>query len=317
MIPGIDLRGYALVYHQRLPRRLWKYLNERGIPEAVIHKHLLGWNGQRITIPIPNREVKFSFFKLAKDPEDRSDGPKMLSTRGAHAELYGWESVLAKPEQIIFCEGEFDRLVLEGQGLAAVTSTGGAMTFRPKWAEALKEIQQVFICFDNDAAGRLGVERVARFIPQARVVQLPDAVGGGGDVTDFFVRLGKGREEFLTLLEAAQPLPGKETALPSGPATPRIVSNPDEEAGRLKSLLAIEDLVAQSVALRRSGKNFVGRCPFHDDHRPSLVVYPATQSFYCFACRVSGDAISFLMKAEHLSFPEALRVLRELTQQNG
>jgi DNA primase len=317
MIPSIELRDYALVHHQRLPKRLWKYLNERGIPEAVIHKHLLGWSGQRITIPIPDREGKVAFFKLAKDPEDRSDSPKMLSTRGAHAELYGWERVLANPEQIIICEGEFDRLVLEGQGFAAVTSTGGAMTFRVEWADALKAIPQVFICFDNDATGRLGGQRVARFIPQARVVHLPDEVGEGGDVTDFFVGLGKGREEFLTLLETAQPLPQKDVAKPAVAESPLIVMKPDEEAGRLKSLVAIEDLIAQSVALRRSGKNFVGRCPFHNDHRPSLVVYPATQSFYCFACRASGDAISFLMKAEHLSFPEALIVLRELTQQNA
>jgi DNA primase len=285
MIPSIDLRDYALAYHQHLPRRLWKYLNGRGIPDAVIHKHLVGWNGQRITIPVPDRNGKISFFRLAKDPEDQSDSPKMLSTHGAHAELYGWECVLAKPDQIIICEGEFDRLVLEAQSFVAVTSTGGAMTFRPEWAEALKEIQQVFICFDNDAMGRLGVQRVARFVPQARVVQLPNEVGEGGDVTDFFVRLGKGREEFLALLEVAEPLPAKHAVLPSSSELPRIVTTPDEEVAQLKSLIAIEDLISQYLSLRRSGKNFVGRCPFHDDHRPSLVVYPATQSFYCFACR--------------------------------
>ncbi len=313
MIPAIDLRGYALVYHQHLPQRLWKYLNARGIPDAVIHRHVLGWNGQRITVPIPDRDGTFAFLKLAKDPEDQSDGPKMISTRGAHAELYGWERVLAKPKQILICEGEFDRLVLEGQGFAAVTSTGGAMTFRPEWAEAMREISNVFICFDNDTAGELGVERVAGLIPQTRVVRLPDEVGEGGDVTDFFVRLGKSREDFLGLLQAAEPLPQKAWASPFNSETYRIVTTPDEEIARLKSLVAIEDLVGRYVQLRRKGKNFVGRCPFHDDQHPSLVVYPATRSFYCFACRAAGDVFSFLMKVEHLSFPEALKVLRELT----
>jgi DNA primase len=314
MIPSVDLRDYALVYHQRLPRRLWKYLNGRGIPDALIHKHLLGWNGQRITIPIPDRDGRISFFKLAKDPEDQSDGPKMLSNRSAHAELYGWERVLAKPDRIIICEGEFDRLVLEGQGFVAVTSTGGAMTFRPEWADAIGEIPNIFICFDNDAAGRLGAERVARLDPRARVIRLPDEVGEGGDVTDFFVRLGKKREEFVDLLRAAESLPAKHTVPLSGSKTPGIVSTPDEEVARLKSLVAIEDLIGQSVALRPSGKNLIGRCPFHDDHRPSLVVYPATQSFNCFACRAAGDVFSFLMKAERLTFLEALKVLRELTR---
>jgi DNA primase len=49
----------------------------------------------------------------------------MLATPGAHAEFYGWERALANPEQIIVCEGEFDGLVLESDGFATVTSTGG------------------------------------------------------------------------------------------------------------------------------------------------------------------------------------------------
>ena len=312
MTQETSLHDVAFAYHHRLPQRLWKYLNGRGIPDEVIHRHLLGWNGQRITIPIPDREGKFAFFKLAKDPEDKSDSPKMLSTRGAHAELYGWDHVFSNRDQIIICEGEFDRLVLEGQGFAAVTSTAGAATFRPEWAEAFRGMPKVFICFDNDAAGRLGAERVARLILQARVIRLPDEVGEGGDVTDFFVRLGKSRAAFLELLDAAQPVRQKEPALPSDRETSRIVTTPDEEVERLKSLVNIEGIVGRYVSLRPSGKNFVARCPFHDDRKPSFVVYPATKSFYCFGCRASGDVFSFLMKAERLNFPEALRVLRKL-----
>lgn len=313
MTTATNLHSEALAYHQRLPQRLWKYLNERGIPDALIHKHLIGWNGQRITIPIPDRDGKLAFFKLAKDPEDHSESPKMLSTRGAHAELYGWERVLAKPGQIVICEGECDRLVLEGQGFAAVTSTGGVMTFRPEWAAAFQEIPSVFVCFDNDTAGRMGTERVARLIPHARVAILPDEVGNGGDVTDFFVRLGKSREEFLKLLETAEPAPQKDVASPPKREMGRVVTTPDEEVECLKSLVTIESIVGRYAPLRRRGKNFIARCPFHDDRQPSFVVYPATQSFYCFDCQAAGDVFSFLMKVEQLNFPEALRVLRDLT----
>jgi DNA primase len=312
MIPETNLHNEALAYHQRLPPRLWKYLNGRGIPDDLVHKHLLGWNGQRITIPVPDRTGKFTFFKLARGPEDHSDSPKMLSTRGAHAELYGWERVLAKPDQIIICEGEFDRLVLEGQGFAAMTSTAGAATFRPEWAEAFREIPKVYLCFDNDAAGRTGTQRVARLIPRARLVRLPEDVGEGGDVTDFFVRLGKSRDDFMGLLESAEPVPSKEpTSLPDR-ETYRIVTTPDEEVERLKSLVTIENIVGRYTRLHRSGKNLVARCPFHDDQKPSFVVYPATQSFYCFGCQAAGDVFTFLMKVEQMNFPEALRVLREL-----
>jgi len=313
MTSATDLRDEALAYHQRLPQRLWKYLNSRGIPDDLIHKHLLGWDGQRITIPIPDREGRFAFFKLAKDPEDRSDSPKMLSTRGAHVELYDWERVLAKSEQIIICEGEFDRLVLESQGFAAVTSTAGAATFRPEWAAVFQEIPNVFVCFDNDATGRMGADRVARLIPHVRLVRLPEEVGEGGDVTDFFVRLGESREEFLGLLEAAEPVPQKDPVSPPDRETYRIVSTLDEEVERLKSLIGIGDIISRYIPLRRSGKNLVARCPFHDDRNPSFVVYPESQSFYCFGCHAAGDVLSFLMKVEQMNFPEALRVLRELT----
>src|SRR5207245_8515253 len=127
----------AREYHQNLPSRVRRYLAEdRGVRDEVIERHLLGWNGNRITIPVFDRSGGFAFFKLAKDPEDKTDSPKMLATPGAKAELYGWERALAKPDQLIICEGEFDRLVLESHDFAAVTSTGGAGTFRREWSEA-------------------------------------------------------------------------------------------------------------------------------------------------------------------------------------
>src|SRR3989454_7905174 len=170
----------AREYHGNLPARIRQYLTEaRGLRDEVIERHILGWNGNRITIPVFDRDGRFAFFKLAKDPEDKADSPKMLASPGAKAELYGWERALAKPDQIIICEGEFDRLVLESQGFAAVTSTGGALTFRLTWTEAFREIPQVYICFDNDGPGLAGAERVARMIPHARILRLPEEVGDG------------------------------------------------------------------------------------------------------------------------------------------
>src|SRR5438445_12830862 len=189
MSEGLEL---AREYHRNLPPHVREYLQEaRGISPEIVDLHLLGWNGSRITIPIFDRAGRFAFFKLAKGPHDQTASPKMLATPGAQAELYGWERVLANPEQIIICEGEYDRLVLESRGFAAVTSTGGALTFRPTWAEAFREIPQVYICFDNDGPGLAGAERVARLIPHAKIVQLPEEVVDRADATDCFVRLGR------------------------------------------------------------------------------------------------------------------------------
>ncbi len=295
-----------------MPARIRRYLNERGIVDSVIDLHLLGWNGRRITIPVFDRDGKLAFFKLGKDPDDAVPGPKMMTSPGGSCELYGWERVRVKPCQIIVCEGEFDRLVLESQGLAAVTSTGGAGVFRAEWAETLKAIPQVYVCFDNDDAGRNGALRVGRMIPHARIVALPEEVGASGDVTDFFVRLGKSREDFLRLLETARPLPSEDRVQEPTVRDIRPVPESDNQIHRLKSSVAIEDLVGRYIDVRKSGQNYVGCCPFHEDHNPSLVVYPKTRSFYCFGCRVHGDAINFLMRIEHLTFPEALKVLREL-----
>ncbi len=72
----------------------------------------------------------------------------------------------------------------------------------------------------------------------------------------------------------------------------------------------IEEVVARhGVALRRSGTHLTGRCPFHQDEHPSLVVYPETSSFYCFGCRASGDVIDFVRQAEGVSFRDALERL--------
>jgi DNA primase len=74
----------------------------------------------------------------------------------------------------------------------------------------------------------------------------------------------------------------------------------------------IEAVVARhGVQLRRSGLHLSGRCPFHDDEHPSFVVYPETASFHCFGCRVSGDVIDFVRRANGLSFREALERLSD------
>jgi DNA primase len=306
----------AAKYHGELPQRIRSYLNRRGIPDRTIDTFLLGWNGSRITIPIFGRDADLVLFKLAKDPDDQSSSPKMLTPPGASAELYGWDRVLAKPDRIIICEGEFDRLVLESRGFAAVTSTGGAGTFRAEWAEALKEIPGVYVCFDNDIPGRSGVARVARLIPHARVVCLPDEVGEGGDVTDFFVRLAKDREDFARLLGMAQLLPpealGNSQKRHGARQSPMVGGEPQH----LKSLVTIDNLIGRYIQLRPRGQNLAGRCPFHEDRTPSFLVYPWTGTFHCFGCNAHGDAITFLMRIEHLNFPEALRALREVAEQH-
>lgn len=76
----------------------------------------------------------------------------------------------------------------------------------------------------------------------------------------------------------------------------------------------VVDVVGRYVALKKSGANFMGLCPFHGEKSPSFSVSPSKQFYHCFGCGVSGDAIGFLMEHGGLSFVEAVN---ELAQQTG
>jgi DNA primase len=316
-----SLLDVAFQYHDALPNRIRAYLNGRGIPDEIIDSHLLGWNGWRITIPIYNRDGEVVSFRLAKDPVDPRPSPKMLSSPGSTVELYGWDKVLKLPQQIIVCEGEFDRLVLQAQGFATVTSTGGAATFRPQWADELKQIPEVYLCFDRDNAGGNGAAVAALMIPQAKVVEWPPEVGEGGDVTDFFVRLNRTRNDFLELLEKAKPAQVAPATTPQLSLGPQDRTQPSSWHAQyiqiLKRDVPIDQVVGQYVRLRASGKNLIGKCPFHQDRNPSFAIYPATGTFHCFGCRAHGDVINFLQKVEHLSFAQAVDVLEQLRGGDG
>lgn len=65
-------------------------------------------------------------------------------------------------------------------------------------------------------------------------------------------------------------------------------------------------LISERVSLVRKGKDYVGLCPFHDDHKPSMSVSPTKRIFKCWSCGAGGDAIKYVMLRERLTFPEAL-----------
>ena len=303
------LHDLAVTYHNELPDRIRMYLRDvRGISDAIIDLHLLGWNGWRITIPIFDRGGDLAFFKLAKDPEDHSDSPKMLATPGSHAELYGWEEVLKRPSEIVICEGEFDRLVLDANGFPAATSTGGAGTFQMEWATVLTPISNVYICFDRDEAGRRGAIRVGQMIPHAKLVELPEEVGEGGDVTEFFMRLKRTRDDFRALLRDAKsvPPPAAHMTAPYRPMPYDRVPDLTDRIEHIKADCPIADVIGRYLPLRHSGDYLMGRCPFHEDQNPSFAVYPVTRTFYCFGCGKHGDVITFVKEIEHLSFFDVL-----------
>jgi DNA primase len=73
----------------------------------------------------------------------------------------------------------------------------------------------------------------------------------------------------------------------------------------------IVDVIGEHVSLKKKGREMVGLCPFHEDHRPSMNVNPVKQIFKCFSCGAGGDVFKFIQMRENLTFPQAVERLAE------
>ena len=85
----------------------------------------------------------------------------------------------------------------------------------------------------------------------------------------------------------------------------------DEVIDEIRQSNDIVDVISQYVRLKRSGRNYFGLCPFHNEKSPSFSVSPEKQIFHCFGCGVGGNVFTFLMKIEGISFIEAIQNLAE------
>jgi hypothetical protein len=86
---------------------------------------------------------------------------------------------------------------------------------------------------------------------------------------------------------------------------------PKETIERIFDATDIVDLISTHVTLEKKGAAFKGKCPFHHEEMPSFMVSPTRQTFHCFGCGKHGNAISFVMEHQLLSFPDAVRKLAE------
>ncbi|MGH2343816.1 MAG: DNA primase, partial [Chloroflexota bacterium] len=86
-----------------------------------------------------------------------------------------------------------------------------------------------------------------------------------------------------------------------------------DEREEIRGRLPIETLVGESVALKRTGRNLSGLCPFHKEKTPSFIVSPERGTFHCFSCGAGGDIFRFHMLINKVEFPDALRALAART----
>ncbi|RLQ98192.1 DNA primase [Falsibacillus albus] len=86
---------------------------------------------------------------------------------------------------------------------------------------------------------------------------------------------------------------------------------PEETINQIRQSIDIVDVISDYVQLKKQGRNYFGLCPFHGENTPSFSVAPDKQIYHCFGCGAGGNAFSFLMDIEGISFQESIKVAAE------
>jgi len=189
-------------------------LGTHGVTLDSVSKYRLGFHNTmtRVSIPIYNKQKELCSIKWYKYKRVNGEN-KMVQPKGAKNQLYLWNEVSESPT-IFITEGEFKAIILSQHGYPACAPTGGAGGFMQEWSSLFKD-KHVVVVFDVDAPGKLGARKICLvlypYVASIKVVHLTDCNHiPDGDITDYFVKLGKTKEDFDTLL-AATPLFKPET----------------------------------------------------------------------------------------------------------
>lgn len=183
-----------------LEKPAMKWLHElRGIGRDTILRFRLGWDGERLTIPIFH---KGRCVNIRRHSPKKGVASKTLSYQPGYGSLRLFPEENLQSPTIVLCEGELDCMLMCQMGYSAVTVTGGAGGWKKEWNASFVG-KEVCILYDIDNAGRKGslmvcmeLHKVARSVKD---VLLPITSPANGDVTDYVVAYGAGKPEFDAL----------------------------------------------------------------------------------------------------------------------
>lgn len=186
---------------------LWlKKITEKGISKDTIEEYLLGFDGERITIPIFSPTGSIINVRRYLPNAKRY---KMLSMAD-HGEAVLYPSEKLHNETVCIVEGEMKALLLNQLGFHSISPTGGANTWKTHWSKKFTD-KIVYIIFDIDKAGKKAALKIARLIfPYAKQIYLVDLPIDEqeipkGDITNYFVDLQHTAEDFTKLLASVLP----------------------------------------------------------------------------------------------------------------
>lgn len=177
--------------------------DHRGFTDETIAKYQLGWDSQRVTIPV--RDEAGALVNVRRYQLNSTDGQKMLHLMAGSGPDVTTRLFPGDPIglDVLLVEGEWDALICQQNGIDARSMTAGAGIWNPTWTPLFAD-RVVTIAYDNDDAGRKGAVKVARILSSAgvtvRILYIPN-LPEKGDVTDFFVSQGRSAQELRTLID--------------------------------------------------------------------------------------------------------------------
>lgn len=204
------------------------FRDHRGFTPETVDLFELGWDGERVTIPVRNEQGEL--VNVRRYLRDATEGIKFLplyagSGPDVTTRLFPLQGELEA--EVLLAEGEWDAMLLHQHGFTgAVSMTAGAGNWNPSFT-SMFEGRKVTIIYDNDDAGRRGAARVAGVLSSAlekveiSILQIPN-LPPKGDVTDFFVEQGRSADELRQLIADATPY----LAAPTAAAEPEAIDTP-------------------------------------------------------------------------------------------
>ena len=211
--PAID-PGLPIKYHRDLMQSTAVIRDvlrdKRGLTDGTLARFQIGFDGERVTIPIYdefNELVNIRRYKWNsyEDSYKMTNYTDELANQYGEDRIYGIENLYNTDiTDILWGEGEWDRLVAEQLGISACTTTAGAGNFRSEWYKLIKKKKRLYICYDNDEAGKLATETMIsnlRGALEIHVVNWPKDWRPKGDITDIIVKDDYTKETFMALFK--------------------------------------------------------------------------------------------------------------------
>jgi len=147
----------------------------------------------------------------------------------------------------------------------------------------------------NYLADHLSAEQLRKEIHDADIKRAVARCFGEDEEEFYWEDFGEVCKTALDILRANQP----KVEVREGQVSVRATKDAND----------IVDVISRYTGLRKVGKEYIGKCPFHQDNHPSLQVNQDKQVFYCFSCQRKGDVVNFIMQIEGLTIKEACQFL--------